>query len=33
MAIDLVCSTFVSAPRVRVFKDSTDKGLPCAIAL
>jgi hypothetical protein len=31
--IDLVCSIFVSIPRVRVFKVSTDKGFPCAIAL
>jgi hypothetical protein len=32
-AIDLVCSVFVSVPKVGVFKGSTDKGFPCAIAL
>jgi hypothetical protein len=31
--IDLVCSIFVSIPRVRVCRVSTDKGFPCAIAL
>jgi hypothetical protein len=31
--IDLVCSVFVSIPRVRVFKGSADKVFPCAIAL
>jgi hypothetical protein len=31
LEIDLVCSVYVSAPRVRVFKGSTEKGFPCAI--
>jgi hypothetical protein len=31
--IYLVCSIFVSIPRVRVFKGSTNKGFPCVIAL
>jgi hypothetical protein len=33
VAIDLVCSVFVSVPRGRIFRVSTDKGLPYAIAL
>jgi hypothetical protein len=31
--IDLVCSIFVSIPKGKVFKGSTNKGFPCVIAL
>jgi hypothetical protein len=33
MTIDLVCSFFVSIPRVRVCKVSKDNSFPCAITL
>jgi hypothetical protein len=33
MTIDLICSIFVSLPRVRVFMVSTDKSFPSVIYL